>query len=66
MVFYEKWMFQIYNIVFTALPVMMLALFDSEFPKATLMKQAKHYKIGLKNLCFSTGLFWKWIAYGLA
>lgn len=27
-VFYEKWIFQIYNIVFTAFPIMMFALFD--------------------------------------
>lgn len=63
-VFYEKWIFQIFNIVFTAFPIMMFALFDQEHTKEQLMDRAKLYKIGLKNLCFSTWLFWRWILYG--
>ena len=43
---------------------MMFALFDQEHTKIELMTVAKHYKIGLKNLCFSTWLFWRWIMYG--
>lgn len=27
-VFYDKWIYQIFNIVFTAVPVMLYALFD--------------------------------------
>ena len=30
------------------------------------MAKPKHYKIGLKNLCFSTWIFWRWILYGFA
>lgn len=63
-VFYEKWIFQIYNIFFTAFPIMLFALFDQEHSKSVLMEKPKHYKIGLKNQCFSTFIFWKWIAYG--
>ena len=28
------------------------------------MLKPKFYKIGLKDQCFSTLIFWKWIAYG--
>lgn len=42
----------------------MFALFDQEHDKSTLMSRAKLYKIGLKNLCFSTWIFWRWILYG--
>jgi magnesium-transporting ATPase (P-type) len=30
------------------------------------MERPKLYKIGLKNLCFSTLMFWRWIMYGFA
>jgi magnesium-transporting ATPase (P-type) len=30
------------------------------------MNKAKLYKIGIKDQCFSTWLFWKWIIYGFA
>ncbi len=63
-VFYEKWLFQIYNIFFTAFPIMMFALFDQQHTKAHLLQYPKLYKIGLKNQCFSTLIFWKWIIYG--
>ena len=28
------------------------------------MTKPKLYKIGLKDLCFSTWIFWRWILYG--
>lgn len=28
------------------------------------MAKPKLYKIGLKDLCFSTWIFWRWILYG--
>ena len=45
---------------------MMFALFDQEHAREDLMMKAKLYKIGLKNLCFSTVLFWRWIAFGFS
>lgn len=42
----------------------MFALFDQEHEKSELMSKPKLYKIGLKNLCFSTWIFWRWILYG--
>jgi magnesium-transporting ATPase (P-type) len=29
------------------------------------LTKPKLYKIGLKNYCFTTGIFWRWITYGL-
>lgn len=43
---------------------MMFALFDQEHTRQQLMQAPKLYKIGLRNLCFSTGIFWRWILYG--
>ena len=46
---YEAIIYQGYNIIFTALPIMWFALFDEEFTKASLLKEPKHYWIGLAN-----------------
>ena len=43
---------------------MMFALFDQDRTKEELMSKPKLYKIGLRNQCFSTGIFWRWIIYG--
>jgi magnesium-transporting ATPase (P-type) len=45
---------------------MLFALFDQEYLKDELMAKPKLYKIGLKNQCFSTKIFWQWILYGFA
>jgi hypothetical protein len=60
-----------YNIVFTAIPVMWFALFDSQFPKEDLLSEPKHYKIGLLSKfykiltildeSFHRTRFWRWI-----
>jgi phospholipid-transporting ATPase len=64
-VFYEKWIYQVFNITFTAFPPIIFAIFDQEHSKSTLMQLPKLYKIGLRDQCFSTIGFWKWILYGL-
>ena len=46
---YEAIIYQGYNVVFTALPIMWFALFDEEFTKASFLKEPKHYWIGLAN-----------------
>jgi len=48
-VFYEKWIYQIFNITFTAFPPIIFAIFDQEHSKATLMQLPKLYKIGLRD-----------------
>jgi magnesium-transporting ATPase (P-type) len=43
---------------------MWYALFDEEHLKEELLKDPKHFKIGLKNLNFGKYRFWRWIFYG--
>ena len=50
--------------MFTAFPIMWFSLFDFEFTKEEFLKNPSHYKIGLKNRCFGTGIFWRWVGYG--
>jgi phospholipid-transporting ATPase len=61
---YEQWLYQLYNILFTAFPIMWYALFDEEHVKEELLRNPKHFKIGLKNLSFGKYRFWRWILYG--
>jgi len=61
---YESWLYQLYNILFTAFPIMWYALFDEQYLKEELLKEPKHFKIGLKNLNFGKYRFWRWIFYG--
>jgi phospholipid-transporting ATPase len=44
---YESWLYQLYNILFTAFPVMWFALFDAEYTRDEFLILPKTYKIGL-------------------
>ena len=46
---YEKFIYQLYNIIFTSVPIVWFALFDYEFPKKVFMKDPSKYQIGLQK-----------------
>jgi phospholipid-transporting ATPase len=46
---YEKFIYQMYNIVFTSLPIIWWALFDYEHPRERFLKDPSLYQIGLKK-----------------
>lgn len=46
---YDSWLYQLYNILFTAFPIMWFATFDQEFLKDELLKDPRHFKIGIKS-----------------
>lgn len=58
-------MYQLYNILFTAFPVIWLAVMDFEYPKEVFLAVPEYYQLGIKNMCFSTRQFWKWVFYGV-
>jgi phospholipid-transporting ATPase len=59
--FYNTWIFQLFNLCFTALPIMLYALFDYETTHDQLMLQPKFYGIGLNHKHFNPKVFWSWI-----
>lgn len=61
---YEPWIYQLYNISFTALPIIWYALFDFEHTKEKLLAKPKKYRIGINDECFGMRIFWRWIIYG--
>lgn len=54
-----------YNIIFTSLPIVWYALFDYEHDKEELLKNPKHYEIGIKHKCFGTKVFWYWVSLAI-
>lgn len=61
---YEKFIYLLYNIVFTSVPIVWYALFDYQFPRELFLIDPKKYKIGLDGECFGSRVFWYWFCYG--
>ena len=56
---YNTWLYQSYNLFFTALPIFFFAIFDWQKTKSELLTHPSLYSIGLKNEKFSTFVFWE-------
>ena len=66
-IMYEKWLYQIFNIFFSAYPIMVYSLFDREFTRDELQTDPKCYFVGPRYELFNTKLFWgKWLMYSFA
>ena len=65
-VLYEPFIFQLYNITFTGLPIIWYGLFDWQYEKKVFTQPGKNYlyQIGIDNSFFSVQTFWSWIGYG--
>ena len=61
---YDKFIYQLYNIVFTSVPIMWFAVMDFQYPSHVFLKDPTKYQIGLKKECFGTKVFWYWFCYG--
>lgn len=64
-VVYNMWLYQMYNIVFTSIPIMWFAVFDWEYEKEVFLKSPKMYRIGLDNVFFNKYVFWRWFVYAV-
>jgi len=75
---YEPFIYQLYNITMTSLPIMFYALFDFEYEKDFDPKRSKRspgqkyfmrdpelYRIGIECKCFGMAKFLLWDFYGL-
>jgi phospholipid-transporting ATPase len=63
--FYEQWLYQSYNLVFTGLPNIWYAIFDQEKPREELRSNpAIYYKgVGQENKLFDRRTFWRFNFY---
>eukprot|EP00347_Sterkiella_histriomuscorum_P005770 403355333 len=60
---YEQWIQQVYNIIFTSLPIMWFAIFDQENDRETLLKTSDKYKLGMKGKLFGSVHFWRFVVF---
>lgn len=58
---FNMWLYQLYNLLFSSIPIGIYAIFDREKEYSLLEKDPKSFQIGLKNQLFSTAQFWKWL-----
>lgn len=56
---YNTWLYQSYNLFFTALPIGYYSIFDWQKTKAELLSHPELYGIGLNNEKFSAFVFWE-------
>jgi phospholipid-transporting ATPase len=63
--FYNEFFYQSYNILFTGAPVCWYCTFDWQYSKERLLKDPYLYRIGLKNQCFNSFIFWRWYLYAV-
>ncbi|CAD8093418.1 unnamed protein product [Paramecium sonneborni] len=55
---YDNLIYQAYNIFYTSMPIIIFAIFDTEYSQQTLYSNKyQTYSIGLANSCFNTELF---------
>ncbi|CAD8175781.1 unnamed protein product [Paramecium pentaurelia] len=55
---YDNLIYQAYNIFYTSMPILIFAIFDSEYSEQMLYSNKySTYSIGQKNSCFNTKLF---------
>ena len=62
--FYEPYIYQFYNIIFTSLPIIYFSVFIFQYDKAYYLSHPETYILGLKRQSFGTRIFWVWMVYG--
>ena len=58
---YDQWIFQFFNIFFTAFPVMWFAVFDYEHSAYDFMQDPALYDMGIRNKKFGKWNLWRWL-----
>ena len=62
---YDSVLFQFYNMFYTALPIIIYALYDKEYKGRDFLTNPEYYALGLKNQIFTRTNFWLWIVQGV-
>jgi phospholipid-transporting ATPase len=61
---YDPWLYQLFNILFSVLPILWFGIYDSERTTTVAMSNAKFYTSMNKQL-YSNWNFWRWIFQGI-
>lgn len=60
--YYDNYMYQCFNLFFAAVPIIVYAVFDQQFPSNILLDTPRLYELGVKDRIFNTSSFWFWLA----
>lgn len=72
---YDSWLYQLFNVFYCSLPIIIYALFDEDYPNSSYLElkntkknelenQPHKYALGMKSKLFNTKNFWLWVLYG--
>ena len=60
---YNFQLYALYNVIFTAAPIVWFTTWDKEYEAERLLKRPALYHIGLENVYFNGPIFWRWFFY---
>ncbi|KAF4316299.1 hypothetical protein BBO99_00002177 [Phytophthora kernoviae] len=60
--FFLEWGLQGYNLLFTALPIVLVSTFEQDVPACLAHNYPLLYRIGQENTRFNTKIVWAWIS----
>ena len=63
---YDRWIYQLFNILFGCLPIIWFGIYDKELPYSIIEKGKQYYVSGMINKYFNSKIYWKWVIYGIA
>lgn len=58
---YDSYLYQLVNVVFTSVPILVYAVYDIELEEQIFVTDPKKFKIGLREACFNKGAFLMWV-----
>jgi magnesium-transporting ATPase (P-type) len=62
---FDSWAVSVYNIFFTGLPILMVAIFDKATSRQQILQYPKVYERGIRSKDFSRADFWGWQFLGI-
>ncbi|XP_020521908.1 phospholipid-transporting ATPase 3 isoform X2 [Amborella trichopoda] len=63
--FYDDWFQSLYNVIFTALPVIIVGLFDKDVSASLSKRYPQLYKEGIKNMFFKWRVLAVWAVFSV-
>lgn len=61
--FYETFLTQTFNLIYTSWPIIVYATQDEEYEKEVLLRNPQLYVDGIQNFHFNWRVFWDWVAF---
>lgn len=58
---YNTWLWQLFNVLYAALPIILYAVFDREHEAKELLENPTYYQVGMRDQLFRVSIFWLWI-----